>query len=255
MPPIRDEAIVLRHLDYSETSQVLACLTREHGPRRFIAKGIKRSTKQGRPSATIDLLERGTAVFLVKAHAEDSLALLTEWQQADAYLGLRTHLPAWYAAQYAAEITSAMTEEADPHAEVFDALAGLLHALASGSEVLPAIVGYQCGLILSTGFWPDLSRCMVCNRPAPPGRAGYYAPVQGGLVCRQCEPQVSVRHYVKADTLQALRTREFDGGGAEAARSDRPNATSAAFHLLDQTIGTAVGRVMALAKMVLHPPQ
>ena len=42
MAAIKDEAIVLRRLDYSETSQVLVFLTREHGLRRLIAKGIRR---------------------------------------------------------------------------------------------------------------------------------------------------------------------------------------------------------------------
>ena len=46
MTAIKDEAIVLRRLDYSETSQVLAFFTRDHGPRRLIAKGVKRSTKK-----------------------------------------------------------------------------------------------------------------------------------------------------------------------------------------------------------------
>ncbi len=37
MASVKDVAIVLRRLDYSETSQVLAMLTREHGQQRLIA--------------------------------------------------------------------------------------------------------------------------------------------------------------------------------------------------------------------------
>lgn len=236
MPPVHDQAIVLRHLDFSETSQVLACLTREHGQRRLIAKGIKRGTKKGKPSTTIDLLERGDIVFILKSHGEAGLAILSEWRQADAYLGLRASLPAWYAAQYAAEITGAMTEEADPHPEVFDALAGLLQALAAGSAAMPCVVVYQCGLLLAAGFWPDLTRCMLCDRPAPPGRAAYYAVTQGGLICRQCEPQVPEKRYLNADTIEALRSRRFD-----------ERTTAAGFDVLDETISIAVGRPMSLA--------
>ncbi|HPU26100.1 MAG TPA: recombination protein O N-terminal domain-containing protein, partial [Phycisphaerae bacterium] len=80
MPPVKDQAIVLRHLDYSETSQVLACLTREHGSRRFIAKGIKRATKN-KAATIIDLLEQGEVVFLVRPQSESELSILTEWRQ------------------------------------------------------------------------------------------------------------------------------------------------------------------------------
>ncbi|MBI4581549.1 MAG: DNA repair protein RecO [Planctomycetes bacterium] len=242
MPPVKDQAIVLRHLDYSETSQVLACLTREHGARRFIAKGIKRGTKKGKPSAAIDVLERGEAVFLVKPQSDTELAVLTEWRQLDAHLGLRDRLHAWYAAQYAAEITSATTLEADPHPELFDALAALLAGLASGGMVLPGAVMYQCGLLMASGWWPDLTRCVLCERSAPPGRAGFYSAVQGGLVCRRCEVQVPKRRYVTSTVLSALRSGQFDDETAGGA-----------FEVLDDTIALAVGHPLSLSRMVIEP--
>ena len=69
MAAVKDQAIVLRRLDYSETSQVLVFLTREHGLQRLIAKGIKRSTKK-KYATGIDLLERGRLVFLISARGE-----------------------------------------------------------------------------------------------------------------------------------------------------------------------------------------
>lgn len=239
MPPEKDEAIVLRHLDFSETSQVIACLTRAHGPRRLIAKGIKRGTGKGKPSSIIDLLERGEVVFIVKTQGDAGLSILTEWRQIDAHLALRRDLRAWYAAQYAAEITAAMTEEADPHPELYDALAGLLSRLGEGGPALMPLAAYQCGLLTSTGFWPDLTRCVSCDRPAPPGRAGYYAAAQGGLICRQCEPQIPGKRFLAADLLGALRERRFNEVQAAAA-----------FPVLDETIANAVGRPMAVARMI-----
>jgi DNA repair protein RecO (recombination protein O) len=240
MPPIKDQAIVLRHLDYSETSQVLVCLTRGSGPRRFIAKGIKRGTKQ-KAAAIIDLLEEGEVIFLAKPQSESELAILAEWHQVDAHLGLREHLPAWYAGQYAAEITAAMTEEADPHPELYDTLSALLAFLSDGQAVLPALVSYQCAVLLTAGLWPDLTRCVLCSRPAPPGRAAYYAPGQGGLVCRQCEPRVPARRYINAAGLEALRTRQFE----ESTLLD-------AFQVLDETIASTMGRPTQLGPLIVN---
>ncbi|MEP0843211.1 MAG: DNA repair protein RecO, partial [Phycisphaerae bacterium] len=136
MSAINDQAIALRRLDYSETSQVLLFLTRAHGPRRLIAKGIKRGTRD-RFAVGIDLLERGDVTFIARAGGEGSLGTLTEWRQVTIHAGLRGNLGRLYAAQYAAEITAAMIEEADPHPELYDALCRLLERLAEGGGGSP----------------------------------------------------------------------------------------------------------------------
>ncbi|HQA45519.1 MAG TPA: recombination protein O N-terminal domain-containing protein, partial [Phycisphaerae bacterium] len=97
MPVMKDEAVALRRIDYSETSQVLLFLTRGHGPRRLLAKGIKRGTKQ-KFATGIDLLEHGRVVFAVRASGESGLGNLTEWRQIDLYTGLRSDLHRLYAA-------------------------------------------------------------------------------------------------------------------------------------------------------------
>lgn len=238
MAAIHDQAIVLRRLDYSETSQVLFFLTRLHGPRRLLAKGIKRGTKK-RFATGIDLLERGEVLFSARSSSDSSLGALMEWRQLDAYLGLRGNLQRLYAAQYAAEITSGVLQEFDPHPETFDALAGLLEALASGTEPLPAVVDYQRALLTSIGLWPDLNRCVVCGRTAPPGRAAYFSANQGGLICRTCEPGHAERQMIKGPILEALRTGGYSGETAGAA-----------FDLLDHTLAHTRGRRTALARLV-----
>ncbi|NLE59435.1 MAG: DNA repair protein RecO [Planctomycetes bacterium] len=239
MPAIKDEAITLRRLDYSETSQVLVFLTREHGCRRLIAKGIKRGTKKHFATG-IDLLERGQVMFVAKSQSDASLGTLTEWRQLDAYLGLRTDLRRLYGGQYAAEITTAMVEEADPDTILFDALRDLLGGLAFGAETLPLLVGYQCALLRSAGLWPDLSRCIVCGKTAPAGRAGFFAVHQGGLACRECESGIIEKRKVSGTTLDALRDANLT-----------PETTRDAFELLNYAISHIIGRQPALARCVL----
>jgi len=241
MPAIKDEAITLRRLDYSETSQVLVFLTREHGSRRLIAKGIKRGTKK-QFATGIDLLERGQLMFIAKSQSDAALGVLTEWRQLDAYLGLRGDLRRLYAAQYAAEITTAMIEEADPDPGLYDALCGMLGGLTSEVERLPLLVGYQSALLHSAGVWPDLSRCVVCDKPAPLGRAGYLAPHEGGLACRDCEPGLIEKRKVSGATLDALRAAQLT-----------PQTALEAFDLLNYTITNIIGRQPALARYVLQP--
>jgi DNA repair protein RecO (recombination protein O) len=243
MPAIKDQAVALRRLDYSETSQVLLFLTREHGPRRLLAKGIKRSTKK-KPAAGIDLLEHGLLEFSSRAGGDSGLGMLMEWQQVNIYLGLRTGLDRLYAAQYAAEVTAGMVEEADPHPEVFDALVGLLEGLVAGGEALPLLTRYQATLLAGVGLWPDLTRCMLCDKPAPPGRAGFFSAGQGGLICRDCVNRVPEKTKVNASILDALRKGEFDNTTAPGS-----------FEFLDYTFTHILARRPELSRFVWGLPQ
>src|SRR5262245_11644028 len=94
-----DDAIVLRRLDYSETSQVLHVFCRELGAQRLIAKGIKRGTKT-RVAVGVDLLEWGTVVFSRRAGSDAQLGTMTEWRQKDTFAHVRRDLTRLYAAQY-----------------------------------------------------------------------------------------------------------------------------------------------------------
>ena len=239
MAAVKDQAIVLRHLDYSESSQVLAVLTREHGQQRLIGKGVKRSTKK-QMTVGIDLLEEGEVVFLPALRAEAALGTLTEWRQTQPFLALRGTLARWYAGQYAAEITAAMTEEGDPHPGVFDALDHLLSTLCAADDVTGPLVVFQRALLEQAGLWPDLTRCVVCDRAAPEGRAAFFSAQQGGLVCRICQPKVHESRKISAAVLTALRENRCD---ADTGR--------AALEILDYTIAHVIGRPTSLRKSPL----
>src|SRR5438477_9332566 len=118
MALLKDDAIVLRRLDYSETSQILLIFCRELGPQRLIAKGIKRSTKT-RVAVGVDLLEFGTVVLSRRSTADAQLGIMTEWRQRDTFSHLRRDLLRLYAGQYAAEAISQLTEAGDPHPGLF----------------------------------------------------------------------------------------------------------------------------------------
>lgn len=228
MALVKDIAIALRRLDYSETSQVLAVLTREHGQQRLIAKGIKRSTKT-RVAVGIDLLEMGRVVFTHRPGKEDNLATLTEWRQEDGFPYLRRDLVRCYAAQYAAEVTAQLTEVHDPHPALFNGLRHLLQALGV-EDPLTALVEYLWLMLTEIGLRPELSRCVGCGRDVTADRGLYFSSRQGGAICRDCEPAAIEKRRLPA----AARP--------QGSRPDDTAATAAAFDLLDYHITEIMAR-------------
>jgi DNA repair protein RecO (recombination protein O) len=203
MPILRDFAVVLMRYDYSETSQVLAFFTRGHGKVRAIGKGTKRGTKT-RFAVGIDLLEMGELSFSSRQE-HPGLATLTEWKQTRSLSGLREKLSRLQAAEYAAEITAALTEDWDPHTELFDALSSTLMAVNDAAEPLGPIVAYQWDLLESIGLLPRFEACVLCGRETD---LTHFSSLEGGMICKHCEPgQVEKRQVSKATAL-ALREME-----------------------------------------------
>lgn len=199
MAMLHDAAIVLRLVDYSETSQVATLFTQATGKVSVLAKGIRRGAKN-RFSPGLDLLEFGECVY-VPSRGEAQLGTLTQWRQLEAFLGLRRKLLPLYAGVYAAERTDDLTEAADPHPAVFSGLLGLLRGLEQGAQPEIALLAFLWSLIEEAGLLPDLSACAVCGRTRGTGRSAYFSARAPGLVCRACAGRFQDRTLLRASAL------------------------------------------------------
>jgi len=212
MPVRTDQAIVLRLSDYSESSQIVSLFTAAAGLVRLIAKGSRRGTRK-RFAAGLDLLEYGEVSY-APPRGDAGLGILTEWVQRNAFTGLRRELLRQYAGLYAVELVSQLTEEYDPHPDLFDALLELLRRLAAGEShpqqasqtpaaALAAIVRFQAALLRAIGYAPNLRSCVGCGRPHVRGTRAYFSSTAGGLICRDCEMHHTEKRRISPAMLDA----------------------------------------------------
>lgn len=238
---ISEPAIVLHAYDYSESSQVLSLLCRQTGRLRLLAKGTRRSTRTCF-SPGIDLLELGHAVAR-PAREHGQLGVLIEWSQQDAFLHIRRSRLRLLSGLYAAELSERMTEEADPHPELFDDLAGLLRTLERGvdepghepPEV--ALTRFIARLLRHVGYAPQWTRCVACGKPYPSGARTYFSSTAGGVLCTRCSTRYADRVPVPPGVLSK------QAGPAECL---------ARFELLDAHITRLAGRPLR-SRVLLHP--
>src|SRR5512136_1851975 len=111
----KTSAIVIRAVDFSETSLIVTLFTRDFGKIGALAKGARR-LKSPFESA-LDLLALCRIVFLHKS--SEALDLMTEAKLVRRFRPPGRSLPALYAAYYVAELLGAMTDDDDPHPELF----------------------------------------------------------------------------------------------------------------------------------------
>jgi DNA repair protein RecO (recombination protein O) len=189
----KDLAICIRAVDYSETSQVVTFFTREAGKIGAIAKGSKRPKSSF--DGPIEILAHGEIVFTDSSR--EKLATLTEFQQQPDLLNLRNNLFALYCCYFAAELVEGLTDDYDPHPELF---ADFLQFLQNANEqqgtrddrrrMLALLVLFQLSLLNDVGLKPILSHCANCRtryETRDPRYEYYFSRSANGLICRDCE--------------------------------------------------------------------
>jgi len=201
MPRFKDQAICIREIDWSETSQVVALLTAEHGKLRGLAKGSKRlsPSHMQRFSGGIELLHHGQVVATTKRTAQ--LATITEWDLQQDFFHLRRDLTAQHLAMYGADLAGAFTVELDPRPRTFAALADLLGQLAKPAERPLALARFQWTVIEEGGFQPELTQDIITGEPLPPRGPYRFDPQAGGFTAGGGDHHWGVRRQ----TLRLLR--------------------------------------------------
>ncbi|MBE0536126.1 MAG: DNA repair protein RecO [Phycisphaerae bacterium] len=184
----KDQAICLRTVDYSETSQVVTLLCRRAGKLGAIAKGAKRAKSAF--EGPLEVFSYGQAVFKAPPSG-GKLATLTEFGQQPRFRGLRSSLYGLHCALLAAELVDGLTHEADAHPELFDIFVQFLSDVQEArgrAESLALLVLFELSLLQETGIQPMLKGCANCRRPfKPPWRQVYFSSSANGLICEDCE--------------------------------------------------------------------
>jgi DNA repair protein RecO (recombination protein O) len=183
----KDEALAIRTLDYSETSQIVTLFTREHGKIDAMAKGSKRAKSPF--DGPIEIFSYGRMVFSEKA--DQKLSTLTEFAQQLRFRGLRTKLFALNCSLFAAELIELFTLEYDPHPELFEeTLQFLQNQLDSknNQQSLAALISFQLILLRQIGSGLVLDHCTNCKTAySPRWPFVYFVSLSHGLICRDCE--------------------------------------------------------------------
>ena len=193
----KDLAICIRAIDYSETSQIVSFFTRATGKIDAIAKGSKRPKSSF--DGPIEVLSHGNIVFVDSGG--EKLATLTEFQQKPALINLRNNLFVLYTCLFAAELMNNLTDDYDPHPELFDGFLEFLHNTNEQHSTsdrqrdnLALLILFQLTLLREIGLQPILSHCVNCKTRHESGAAGreiYFSSSANGLICRDCESSFS----------------------------------------------------------------
>jgi DNA repair protein RecO (recombination protein O) len=199
MPSEKATALVLRTIDFSETSLVVTLFTREFGKIGALAKGARRPKNPF--ESALDVLTLCRIVFLHKT--SEALDLVTEAKLLRRFRPAGRQIAGLYAAYYVAELLGGLTDENDPHPELFDLADETLAALAAGDAVPRRTVRFELGALRFLGHSPSLDQCVECGTAVEAAGRVAFGPIEGGVLCPKCR---GGRQHVVSVSAGVLRT-------------------------------------------------
>lgn len=183
----KDLAICIRAVDYSETSQVVTFFAKSAGKIGAMAKGSRRPKSAfGGP---VEVLSSGQIVFT--STGGEKLATLTEFEQHSAFAPRLNDLFVLNCSLFAAELVDSMTDDYDPHPQLFDSFLQFLKNIrdcVNKSDAEALLILFQLSLLGEIGLQPVLKMCGNCRNDYNDRWVDvYFSSSANALICRDCE--------------------------------------------------------------------
>lgn len=197
-------AIIVRTTDWSESSLVVTLFTREFGKVRAVAKGARRP--KGPFESALDVLSQCRIVFIKKS--SDALDVLAEAKLIARFRPFERGLAALHAGYYVAELLDKLTDDYDPHPELFDLAAATLAELRASSPNRALVLHFELATLRRLGYFPALEECVHCGAAIGPAARIPLSYEEGGVLCARCRPG---KRNVVAISQAAWRAMRFLG--------------------------------------------
>ena len=153
--------IVLRSVDYSETSLIVRIFTEDHGKVTVMSKGARRSKHGlGGMLKPLNLL-----AFTYRHRDNRDIQLLTACEFSVRYPDIAKDIVCSAAALMAVEMLDKSVQDDDPHPILYRLITALLAELNKDAADTTALMTfYQLHLSRQLGFAPHLDHCVHCGK-------------------------------------------------------------------------------------------
>lgn len=178
MAGIKTEGIVLRKINFRETSVLLDIFTRELGKVRGVLKGVRTEKSKISPLA----YTAGSHVFsFIYPRRAAGLMLVSSPAVVNPFVfSQRVNLKAWHLILKLANLFN-------PEKEKIEALFALLLRIGDQLEISPApqitFTGFKIKFVRLLGYGVELKKCLGCRKK---DYLCFFSGKNGGVLCQSC---------------------------------------------------------------------
>ena len=226
-------------------------LTLEEGRIHGIAKGARRL--KGAFHGGLDTLTLGK-LGLYPRKAGAGLRTLSSFKVETNFPGLRRSLPSFHAAEHVRALVLSFAREEQESPVLFELSVSALRLIeaADGLAATALGLGFEAMLLHIAGFFPEVTRCVRCDREARNVHTARLSALRGGLLCRRCRGEDPGAPEVEGRTVAALVTL---GAGplVNAARlPEDPALRGSIAHALDTWTSSILDRRLATRSAMMR---
>ena len=218
----KTEGIVLRVIDFSETSCIVTLMTRDFGKITAMAKGARRPKSPF--EAALDVLALCRIVFL---HKTSAMSLLTEAKLDRRFRSSATNLKRLYAGYYVVELLNSLTDEGDSNPELFELAVKTIYLIDSDqipdAQLNEQLLDFELNALDLLGHLPMLTKCVSCGREKTTLARVQFGLNAGGILCQTCKRGQSNLVSLSSNGLEYLLSIIGGQIGANENNSDNWN--------------------------------
>lgn len=195
---LKTEGIVLRTMDFRETSRIATFFTKDYGKVTGLLKGIRKDPKKF--GTSLDLFSLNDIVYY--QHRNSDLHLVGQCDLRQYFLPIRQDLKKTMAAAYVLELVRKILPVEEKNIRIYDLLVDFLNSAGEAAVINPLVYIFQIKTLLYSGFKPHLDTCIKCESMIS-GRAKFSLH-DGGLVCSDCPLPAADILWISQGTVASI---------------------------------------------------
>jgi len=172
----KTEGIVLRRIDFRETSRIATFFTKDYGKVKGVLKGIRKDSKKF--GSNIDKFSVNDIVYY--QYRNSDLHLISHCDLKNYFFPIRQDLKRSIAANYLLELVDIIMPPEEPNRKIYTLMMNFLESLQTEKDINKLIFILQVKILILSGFQPHLDACVVSGKKVK-GKAKFSLK-HGGLV-------------------------------------------------------------------------
>jgi len=194
----KTEAIILRRMDFRETSLIVDFYTRDFGKMSGILKGIR--LEPNKFASTVEISSHNEIVFYKKINT--ALHLVSACDLRDKFFNLRGSIIKAGISSFMMELVSAVMQPEDRNEELFDLLLNSLRELEKTNSPEKIATIFKIKMLALSGFKPHFDSCVSCSDRIM-GQSKFSLS-RGGLLCPKCYFKDSSARSIFRGTIASI---------------------------------------------------
>ncbi|MBU2493941.1 MAG: DNA repair protein RecO [Bacteroidetes bacterium] len=180
---IKTKAVVIKKLDYGDTSKIATFYTEDYGKITGIIKGAR--TAKSKMGPVVDILNTLQIVYYKKENRE--VQLISKAELINHHSKIKEDLDKLKFASAVAELLLHLNLEDEAHPKLFKGTVKILELMNESKEVPEYyFIKYLIFFLKELGYEIQLENCSCCGNNTEPGE-GYFFNFNSGILCMNCK--------------------------------------------------------------------